>query len=540
MPFPNEHAARITSPSAFQKDSFRRKSITSGVTAIMAKKKGKTTTEIQAYRFDKDKFTTKEARDWLKKHNVKVALFEKATGDSNMKENSKADNTDFFEGQWFEVFKAGTHTDSKGKTRNWTVTDLDKMANYDPNFHESPVVIGHPKENAPAFGWVEGLKREGEKLYAKCKQLVPEFVDMVKQGMFKKRSISVYPDGTLRHIGFLGATPPAIKGLKDIEFHDESQAITYEMSEPDTQGNDTNDKSKDNNNQDFAFDRVGRVIKNIMSNIRDVMIETMGIEKADKAISKIDLSILSDMLEKEKQRAKKEQGSENPGHTDEENEMFSDNSNTANVNSNAPTLTGGDSKMSKEFSEEVQKAIEEQVKAVTEKLETQYNEKITNMETALENSKKEYSDLEARSRIREKLATQKEIKLFCESLEKDGKLTPALRKVGMGLESFLEKLSEEENSFELEFGEGDTKKSQSARQFMEEFLSNLPVMVDFKEYARNDNKGGVDSAAKIDELVRTKMNEKGIGYNDAFAEVQKEHADLVEEYNTEIENGIGG
>ncbi len=51
---------------------------------------------------------------------------------------------------------------------------------------------------------------------------------MVKAGRFKSRSASFYhPDNPnnpkpgvyyLRHVGFLGAQPPAVKGLKAVEF----------------------------------------------------------------------------------------------------------------------------------------------------------------------------------------------------------------------------------------------------------------------------------------------------------------------------------
>ncbi|MFN7066141.1 MAG: hypothetical protein ACK4OF_08350, partial [Aquificaceae bacterium] len=84
--------------------------------------------------------------------------------------------------------------------------------------HEAPVVIGHPKDNSPAYGWVEALERRGESLWAKIKPTVQEFVDWVKQGLYKKVSISLYPDLTLRHVGFLGAVPPAIKGLSPVQF----------------------------------------------------------------------------------------------------------------------------------------------------------------------------------------------------------------------------------------------------------------------------------------------------------------------------------
>lgn len=134
--------------------------------------------------------------------------------------------------KWFAIFRTGKHTDNSGKTKEWTEADLDNIvAKYDPSKHEAPIVIGHPKENAPAFGWIEKLKRVGDTLYALPKQLQSDFAEMVRQGLFKKRSISLYPDGTLRHVGFLGATPPAVKGLPDVEFKDQDKDINIELSE---------------------------------------------------------------------------------------------------------------------------------------------------------------------------------------------------------------------------------------------------------------------------------------------------------------------
>lgn len=66
---------------------------------------------------------------------------------------------------WFEVFRTGTHTDSAGNTSQWTKDDLDRIAQqYDPTHHEAPIVIGHPETDSPAYGWIQALKVEGEKL----------------------------------------------------------------------------------------------------------------------------------------------------------------------------------------------------------------------------------------------------------------------------------------------------------------------------------------------------------------------------------------
>lgn len=78
MPYPNEHAARVKSPTLFDQDSFRRKNIAPGVDIIIGKLKGKSTTTTQAYRFDKTKFTPDQARKWLKDNKVLYISFEAA------------------------------------------------------------------------------------------------------------------------------------------------------------------------------------------------------------------------------------------------------------------------------------------------------------------------------------------------------------------------------------------------------------------------------------------------------------------------------
>lgn len=83
MPYPNEHAARIHDPGAFEPNSFRRVNITAGVDAIMGKMKGQSSMTIQTYRFAASKFTAAEAKKWLASHDIKPILFEAATGPAN-------------------------------------------------------------------------------------------------------------------------------------------------------------------------------------------------------------------------------------------------------------------------------------------------------------------------------------------------------------------------------------------------------------------------------------------------------------------------
>ncbi len=136
----------------------------------------------------------------------------------------------------YEIFRAGKRKDAHGVEVNITVQDLQAAAQaYNANFHEAPLVIGHPTHNAPAFGWVESLSVNGDVLTADFKQVDDNLVDLVRQGRYKKVSASFYPPNhpsnptqgvwSLRHVGFLGAAAPAVKGLAAINFADDEQGV---------------------------------------------------------------------------------------------------------------------------------------------------------------------------------------------------------------------------------------------------------------------------------------------------------------------------
>lgn len=135
-----------------------------------------------------------------------------------------------FQSQPIEIFRMGTHIDSDGNKRTFTVQDVQSMASaYDPARHEAPLTLGHPASDRPAYGWVKSLTATNDgRLLMLTAKVDPVFVEGVKAGRYSKRSASFYPPYAptnptpgqwyLRHVGWLGAQPPAVQGLADVNF----------------------------------------------------------------------------------------------------------------------------------------------------------------------------------------------------------------------------------------------------------------------------------------------------------------------------------
>jgi hypothetical protein len=144
------------------------------------------------------------------------------------------------------IFRAGTHTSASGEQVTITTEELQKCCEaYHADHHEAPVVVGHPADNAPAYGWVSSLAMVNGDLVAETKQVDSNFAEMVNAGRFKKISASFYkPDSTvnpvagvwyLRHVGVLGAVPPAVKGLGNASFSEDDGVVAFEFTEQTTE-----------------------------------------------------------------------------------------------------------------------------------------------------------------------------------------------------------------------------------------------------------------------------------------------------------------
>jgi hypothetical protein len=185
-----------------------------------------------------------------------------------------------------EIFRAGRHVDASGRELNFTAADIAQIAaSYNPELSEAPIVVGHPTLNGPAYGWTKALHADGDRLLAEPHQVEAQFAELHAEGRFKKKSASLFhPDSPgnptpgkwyLRHIGFLGAQPPAVKGLRDAQFAAPADAIVAEFSSP----------------IDTTRWALG-TIRRMFSRFRDYLVEKEGAERAQAVISDFELEQL--------------------------------------------------------------------------------------------------------------------------------------------------------------------------------------------------------------------------------------------------------
>lgn len=135
-----------------------------------------------------------------------------------------------------QIFKPGKHVSNTGTTLEFTEADLQaSAAAYNPAIFQAAIVIGHPKTEDPRWGGIDSLIYSEGHVEATPIDVQPEFAEMVNKKLFNAVSASWYtPDSPnnpvpgvyyLRHVGFLGAQPPAIKGLNP-------SGISFSEAEP--------------------------------------------------------------------------------------------------------------------------------------------------------------------------------------------------------------------------------------------------------------------------------------------------------------------
>lgn len=344
-----------------------------------------------------------------------------------------------------QIFRPGTFQPMEGPVLSFSEADLEAAARaYDPAVHEAPLVVGHPRNDNPAYGWVGALDFADGHLLALPDQVDPAFAELVNAGRFKHVSASFYsPDSAsnpvpgvyyLRHVGFLGAQPPAVKGLKAASFSDgEAGVVTVQFGEA-----------------EWRFSWIVRSVASLFRRQREKLIESDGVEKANEVMPDWEIA----ELERAASDIAAEQRAAVP---------------------------------SPDFSETTPKSKEEPVADQTTLTADQLKEqadKLAADQAKLAADQAQFAEKQARA----------EAETYVAELVAKGRVTPAQQP---GLISFMASLGDTDT---VSFGEGDGAQK-TPRQFMKDFLGALPVQVDFSERAPGGD-GGDDKGLTADEISR--------------------------------------
>ena len=131
---------------------------------------------------------------------------------------------------WVEIYRQSMDESAPKLTRAEMQEIID---NYDPEYREAPLVIGHPKDNkAPAWGWVKKLKALSDSILALVEVTDDRIREIMQKGLYKKISMAfanIKGKGLyLWHVGLLGATQPAVAGMTEVSLETPQEIFTRE------------------------------------------------------------------------------------------------------------------------------------------------------------------------------------------------------------------------------------------------------------------------------------------------------------------------
>lgn len=338
--------------------------------------------------------------------------------------------------KWYELAKVGTYTDNAGQVVDLTRENLAAVAKrYDPNQYKSAITVGHPKsDREPAYGRVAALKFANDTLYFQPdeKSIVAEFGEMVNKGMYTHVSPSFqFPSARLKHVAFLGATPPAIKGMEAItnlefaECKDPVTEVTFEFSE----------------GYDWLTWKL-RTAGRVFQRLRDWLVESGGLEKADQVISSYDIeSLLQE-----------------------------------------PPAEAAATAVTSSFTEPSSQEDELNIKELEQKV-TELSEKVTTLETENGTLKTELTAVKVENANLKSAIQDNEFSEYVGSLVRKGKIAPDKK---ASVVTVLKSLSTEKT---VEFSEGDGVTKKSPLDIYKETLESGKTIVNFSEIMTKNGLG---------------------------------------------------
>ncbi len=128
----------------------------------------------------------------------------------------------------FQIFSAGKYRTPLGVDLEFSRLTINTTAGtYDPIRFCAPLCVGHPGNDLPSYGEVTKVFTKGDAMYCMA-DVSDDLISLVRTGRYKNVSASFFGPLTpgnpvpgafyLKHVGFLGAVPPAVKGMKPLAF----------------------------------------------------------------------------------------------------------------------------------------------------------------------------------------------------------------------------------------------------------------------------------------------------------------------------------
>lgn len=400
-----------------------------------------------------------------------------------------------------EIFRAGKQIDSSGNSKEWTEKDLDTIVS---KFNETdkdgnrintvPATLGHPTDDAPAWGWFTKMFREGKSLFAELGEQTDELALMLKKKMFKNRSIALRADLSPRHVAFLGAAAPAVKGLEALSFTDPSQfiikGIKY-LTFADKSEDLTFGAEIEFTEDSFKFGMIG----DLFQKMRDLIIADKGLEKADDMIQQWRIDSIKrepsppiqDFIEHKKPGQKPtKKGVTMPTLEETQAELATANETITAFEAEKVTFSESDTKKDAEI-----KGLKDKIEATEkETLENQYSE------------------------IVDKAIAGKHI-------------LPANR------ENHINMLRVLHGQEAIDFTEGDKTVKKTPFQAYKESIENSDISGMFNEFATKGATPEAEKQTKLDNAINTFMEKnEGSTYGDATRSLDKSNPELFEGVQT--------
>lgn len=374
-----------------------------------------------------------------------------------------------------QIFKpAKSLTSMEGVQVSLSAADLQDIATaYNPAVHEAPLTIGHPSHDAPAYGWVKSLSFADGALSAECEQST-ELGELVSKGLYKKVSASFYTPAApgnptpgkwgLRHVGFLGAQPPGVKGLRAVSFAEAEEGVVTFGELP-----------------GYA----GSYIARLFSGLRDWLIAEKGQEVADRVISSYDVEGLRSIS----QRA---------------DEAVDTDDALNQISGGTPALSFAEPGKAATLS-----ATQENLpmKKTPEQLQAELDASNTELATMRAAEAKRISDTRHAGHVS-----------FAESLVAEARWPAAAKDL---LVAAQDHVATPDASGVVSFGEGAA--ARPLIEVLQEQLKALPPSVSFGEFAKNgQSKGEIDPAA-LAAKARTYMDQEAAAGRQVDAATAVEH-----------------